>query len=450
MVEDMRIKINNLGPINEANINFSKITLVGGYNASGKSSLAKFLFSFLKANSFNRQEIAYDSFLDDAVLTANGMSSRVRKIGIKDPKILSKFSATRFTRKKFKSILNLIDEWNTMVSEYYSLVDEEDVSHIDMISDLTDYTHVIEENSDAFYNDLINNLLSAEFPDSDFDFTGLISSDFEKYNSLSDETIKKLFDDEIMPEDGFFAASLNYFPTETYKFDVFGGTILNDVFYIDSISILDLFDESRFMLDENKDHFGYLKDSLIDNSKKGMKIYDEAVNRNIIDLEDDINKIVNGEFIYENGEFNFMSSKNIKSSIHNTSSGIKQIGIVQMLLSNRELKDNCVLIIDEPEVNLHPEWQMKFAEILVLLTKKLNVSLYLNTHSPLFIEAIYTFSEYYDISDKTRYHLAERCDSDDGRIDIREVEKDDLSRIYDNLGNPYLAMDALRLEKSLR
>ena len=121
MVEDMRIKINNLGPINEANINFSKITLVGGYNASGKSSLAKFLFSFLKANSFNRQEIAYDSFLDDAVLTANGMSSRVRKIGIKDPKILSKFSATRFTRKKFKSILNLIDEWNTMVSEYYSL-----------------------------------------------------------------------------------------------------------------------------------------------------------------------------------------------------------------------------------------------------------------------------------------------------------------------------------------
>ena len=45
MVEDMRIKINNLGPINEANINFSKITLVAGHNAAGKSSLAKFLFS---------------------------------------------------------------------------------------------------------------------------------------------------------------------------------------------------------------------------------------------------------------------------------------------------------------------------------------------------------------------------------------------------------------------
>ena len=293
-----------------------------------------------------------------------------------------------------------------MVSEYYSLVDEEDVSHIGMISDLTNYTQVIEENSDAFYNDLINNLLSAEFPESDFDFTGLISSDFDKFNSLSPDIIKKLFDDEIIPEDGFFAASLNYFPSETYKFDVFGGTILNDVFYIDSISILDVFDESRF-IQENKDHFGYLKDSLIDNSKKGMKIYDETVNSNIINLEDEINRIVGGEFVYDKGEFNFMSSKNIKSSIHNTASGIKQIGIVQLLLANRELKDICVLIIDEPEVNLHPEWQMKFAEILVLLTAKLNISLYLNTHSPLFIEAIYTFSDYYGIADKTRYHLDE-------------------------------------------
>ena len=448
MVEDMRIKINNLGPINEANINFSKITLVAGHNAAGKSSLAKFLFSFLKANSFNRQEIAYDSFLDDAILTANGMSSRIRKIGIKDKKILSKFSASRFTRKKFKSILNLIDEWNSMVSEYYSLVDEEDVSHIDMISDLTHYTHVIEENSDAFYNDLINNLLSAEFPEGDSDFTGLISSDFEKFNSLPPETIKKLFDDEIIPEDGFFAASLNYFPSETYKFDVFGGTILNDVFYIDSISVLDLFDESRFL--DTKDHISYLKDSITDNSKRGMKIYDETIYGNIIDLEDDINRIVKGEFVYENGEFNFMSSKNIKSTIHNTASGIKQIGIVQMLLANRELKDNCVLIIDEPEVNLHPEWQMKFAEILVLLSTKLNVSLYLNTHSPLFVEAIYTFSDYYDIADKTRYHLAESSTKKEGFIDIAEVERDDLSRIYDDLGNPYLAMDVLMIEKDLQ
>jgi hypothetical protein len=81
---------------------------------------------------------------------------------------------------------------------------------------------------------------------------------------------------------------------------------------------------------------------------------------------------------------------------------------------------------------------------------RLNVSLYINTHSPLFVEAIYTFSDYYDIADKTRYHLAEASSTNEGFIDINEVESDDLSRIYDDLGNPYLVMDMLRIEKDLR
>ena len=78
-----------------------------------------------------------------------------------------------------------------------------------------------------------------------------------------------------------------------------------------------------------------------------------------------------------------------------TSSGIKQIGIIQILLANRKLKENSLLIIDEPEVNLHPEWQIKFAEILCILANDLNVYVYINTHSPMFIEAMSIFSEYY-------------------------------------------------------
>ena len=443
MVEEMKIHLQNLGPINEANINFSKITVVGGHNATGKSTLSKVLFSFLKANSFNRQEIAYDSFLDDAIRIANGMNSRLRKIGIKDKKILSKFSSSRFTRKKFKSILNLTDEWNHMVSEYYSLVKEEDLGYSDFLADLGYYTHVIEDNSEEFYIDLMKNLLDAEFPENRLEFEGFVTNDLDRLNRIK-ESEKVISEDYF--KNGFFVASFNF--SSRRACDILGGIILNEVFYIDSISVLDVFDDSRFLQQSNKDHISFLKDSLIDNSKKGMKIYDEKINKHIIDLEEDINKIINGQFVYEKGEFNFISSKNVKYSIQNTASGIKQIGIIQLLLANRELKDNSVLIIDEPEVNLHPEWQMKLAEILVLISKKLNVSVYINTHSPLFVEAIYTFSEYYDLSDKTKYHLAEKS-SKEGLFDINEVEKDNLSKIYDNLGKPYLAMDVLRIEKSL-
>ena len=89
----------------------------------------------------------------------------------------------------------------------------------------------------------------------------------------------------------------------------------------------------------------------------------------------------------------------------NTASGVKQIGILQLLLANRKLKPGSFLIIDEPEVNLHPEWQFKFAEILVLLVKELNITIYVNTHSPMFIEAIEVFSDFYDLKDDTYYYL---------------------------------------------
>ena len=32
--------------------------------------------------------------------------------------------------------------------------------------------------------------------------------------------------------------------------------------------------------------------------------------------------------------------------------------------------------MDEPEVHLHPEWQVKLAEILTLMVKDLNVNLF--------------------------------------------------------------------------
>ena len=51
-----------------------------------------------------------------------------------------------------------------------------------------------------------------------------------------------------------------------------------------------------------------------------------------------------------------------------------------------------LLIIDEPEVHLHPEWQVKFAEILTLLQKEIDIHILLTTHSPYFLQAIDVFS----------------------------------------------------------
>ena len=68
----------------------------------------------------------------------------------------------------------------------------------------------------------------------------------------------------------------------------------------------------------------------------------------------------------------------------------------QLLLQKGRLNSNNLLIIDEPEVHLHPTWQVKFAEILVLLSKELAIPVLLTSHSPYFIEALEEFTKKYE------------------------------------------------------
>ena len=74
--------------------------------------------------------------------------------------------------------------------------------------------------------------------------------------------------------------------------------------------------------------------------------------------------------------------------LSNLSAGLKVFVVLQTLLENGALKRGDILLIDEPEINLHPEWQIVLAEILVLLRKELGIVIYINSHSPYFIRAI--------------------------------------------------------------
>ena len=80
-------------------------------------------------------------------------------------------------------------------------------------------------------------------------------------------------------------------------------------------------------------------------------------------------------------------------NLKNMASGMKTMAAVVRAVENRSIRRGSLLIIDEPESNLHPEWQVKFAVFLVLLQKRLGVSILLNTHSPYFLQAINVYSK---------------------------------------------------------
>ena len=104
------------------------------------------------------------------------------------------------------------------------------------------------------------------------------------------------------------------------------------------------------------------------------------------------------------------------------------------MLLNGSLTDGSVLILDEPEIHLHPKWQLVFAEIIVMLQKEFDMHILINTHSPYFLDAIEVYSSKHEIADKCKYYLAEVLDDE---MSVMSDVSDDTERIYEKLSNPF-------------
>ena len=122
--------------------------------------------------------------------------------------------------------------------------------------------------------------------------------------------------------------------------------------------------------------------------------------------------------------------------------GMKSYAILQLLLQNGYLPEKSLLIIDEPEIHLHPEWQLLYAEMLVLMVKKLNIYLVIATHSPYFLQALDIFQERHKLGDKAHFYLAESHEK--GAI-ISNIDGN-LEKSYNLMAEPILTLRKYRDE----
>lgn len=67
---------------------------------------------------------------------------------------------------------------------------------------------------------------------------------------------------------------------------------------------------------------------------------------------------------------------------------MKSFVIIKMLLENGSISPRDVLILDEPEIHLHPQWQIAYAELIVLVQKYFDLTVIITTHSPYFLDAV--------------------------------------------------------------
>lgn len=452
MNDKFNLEINDFGIINEANIEINKINVVGGVNASGKSTASKLLYCFLKANSVDIKDFVLASSLPQINRFVNIMS-HPDPLGSNDfpDDIFSVEDDINEIRREYNNALKLFNnlggsyficpeeifmDWNRENKIYIKILfDKKENPYPSIIKSLFKWESLIKSGGKiAFYNNSFNCLISHEETN---------QSDFlvERFSELKSNNIS--FDD----------FDQKYIYKSNGEFNT-----LNKIFYIDSISTFDL---DYYLTTKNisgylynhKEHVEYLLKELRgadDNSNIPEDIIQKIkdICLKIVDITggdvDRLSYLFKDDDFIENPEY-FYSPKNSEELFSvNISSGIQQISIIEILLANYKLLPGSFLIIDEPEVNLHPEWQIKFAQILVLLAKELDINLYLNSHSPMFIEAISLYSKYYDLIDETNFYLTVKSKND--KFDFKKIRPDDMGAVYENLTSPFDELDKLKAE----
>lgn len=431
----MKLWMDNIGIVRQSEIELNGLTVITGYNNSGKTTVGKVLFSLISAV----EDLQKNALNDKKNYVKDCISDMINELQ------WWYFSKNR-ERKENKEIEE-ISELSNILSDIQSVVKIEDlkcglqqmfeqIAHIEEL--LLKRTRSTEKRDEIIlkidsYKDLINSINRVIQQDEEL---------IEYANAKINSTLNQEFNHQILPV-GFEDLTGTIRLTNESK-DIFNVSIENneivfqrdtytpllgkEAVYIDNVFILDELagktkKQERMGIREVR--FGNIKKKEFLSSIQGRghnskltkelvhkdgNLFREILNKNKAnEIFNKLNTVFDDEITFANGEVICAKSK---IDIRNLAMGSKMFAMLKTLLENGSINENTVLILDEPEVHLHPKWQNILAELLVLLQYQMGVTVLLTTHSSQFLMAVETFAKKYELGEKFKVYATTRNSQD--------------------------------------
>ena len=429
----MRLKIKNIGMISNADIKLNGLTVIAGENDTGKSTVGKILFCIIKTVSRYQEDFS---------------ESKEHKI----KELLSKlyFSVRKYAKiNDEESLESLRDAFS--INNYFEALNEN--LYIEELKNYIDNLDINVETMEVIYFliDDINNIIIEPEDEHRYIQSALnkvFRSEFDSSILKSGEKLGKI---ELYEEDLLL---LDIYIDENNKIELsrkFLPIYLDDATFIETPLILnnhDLLIRSTTGLNATKSTSRRLGIPYTTLHTKDLfdKLKEISFSRTFFDEIDDneisnqVSALINGELVYDNDDKDFKYIKNSnKISIKNTATGIKSFGIIQLLVENEFIDDKSFLILDEPEIHLHPKWQLEYAKLISVLVKN-DVPVLVTSHSPYMIEAFQKFNEGYD---NVNFYMA----VNDNINKVEDNNELTLSAIFTKLSEPFEDFEKMDAEK---
>ena len=462
----MELTLQNVGIINKATVKLNGLTVICGSNNSGKSTAGKALYATIESLS-NLEEKLHNE------LVLNYRRALMNVSRILDLESVSKYvdfdRLQEVYNKDFSMLVEgyryrKLPEYSNIIDAYISLKDAVEILEPQL---LIDFELKTKSDSQKTFYAYLDNLEESKNRALSF-LAGLNKYYFnEDIHGFSEKSVASLFSTEFngqvfpvnaknkerkstvsISKNGEMGCSFSIEDKKDITANVINSKLfLNNAIYIDDPYALDKLvreDEYSFMYRTSRvdySHFGKLARLLL--KKNTSSLIEESINKEkYYDIINKISNVIPGNITVRDSGIYYEELDKEPLKVQNLATGSKMFSIVKNLLEKGEINFDTMLILDEPEAHLHPEWQNAFAEIIVLIVKEFNTHVLLTTHSPNFLMAIEAYAKKYDLSNKTNYYMATH-NADNYMVDYVCVN-DNLSKIYSSFARPLVDVKQLK------
>lgn len=439
----MKLKLHNILKIEDADIEIGGLTVLTGENNSGKSTVGKILFSILKAVNNVRQvdKMKTISLIRTELISLKRMFHRSEDTSILDD--IQNLS------------LNIVDKFIDVnnLRQYLEIEAERRNFSSRMVAMIRSRLYRIEA--------LIVKLDNPEVAVRD-EFESIAKSEFmETLNSYGSMNSTILFHDDTSDADGS-DIEISLYDGKVDYVRLLGNSSLEDVTYIESPLYLHILNTLRltstipttslrglpsYLRRENIPyHLADMADKILSSSDELSDLFNhDLFGTDCSSQLDEINSVIGGEFILNNKtkQLSFKENGHVVPPI-SVASGIKSFGVLQRLIQTDNISTFKMLIWDEPEIHLHPEWQIVFCKLIIELVAK-GIPIVVSSHSPYFVQALRYFASAKGIEKDVKYYMAE--ESNETRLSTVKEVTNDLNRVFALLAAPLrdiMNVDAVR------
>lgn len=466
----MELWLNNIGIIKKTAIRIDGLTVITGKNSSGKTTIGKVLYAVTQANSdienaFDQSKSAYIQTMLRGIwhvlsarrtypirpLQAIRDYSQVEQVLF----VLSRSAYSNASMDQLRTWLDIVrqvlpkitmKEYVSFIEKFYPSNDREYLRALsdqfderkNTAIDLCDKAIATIEDPEAFNSfrcDRTRAFLNFEFHDQIKPVKanrtiGQIRM-YDSDNTIMGIKIRNKSNIEFS-EDSSFIIPYNraVFVDNPFVLDHFE---MDDYYFRASSNE---FDDQLINVVDMLSHEDHLKKLL--RTKATVNFFENLdFQKNYHEIFEKINQIVPGEF-QESNDGMFYVESGTKLHVQNLATGSKLFFIIKLLFMNGYLNKETVLVLDEPESHLHPEWVNKFAEILVLLIKEIGIHVVLTTHSPNLMLALDVCAREYRIEAISHFYIAD-VPLHDWHATIKCVDGR-INEVYAHLSRPLIEM----------